>query len=135
MPELIYGQEISGSSDLNEETTGIDPSVTVTQDGYQDEVDFTLAGSGSSQWFDTRTVDTVVLIATGTAKFYCVNSDFTITRELTMSGQVQTATATKCGFVCQDAMPPLLRVTDTSGSSNPCTIRFKRRNRSGRVVS
>ena len=128
MPETVIGSLITGSSDLDHVSTDVDPTVTVTDDGSQSTLDFTLAGSGSSQWITTNTVDTVVLVATGTAKFYCANSDFTVVRELTMSGQVQTATATKCGFVCQDAMPPFLRVTDTSGSSNPCTIHLKRRN-------
>ena len=129
MPESIASSVIYiAGSDLTADTTDIDPTITVRSGGsHEPSIDFTLAGSGSSDWFETGTTETVV-VATGTAKFYCANSDKSVVRELTMSGQVQTATATKCGIVCQDAMPPFLRVTDTSGSSNPCTIYFKRRN-------
>lgn len=125
---------IAITADLTADVTDIDPTVEQRDEGLEDFVTVTLAGSGSSPWFSTRDVQTVIVVATGTAKFYCGNEDLTIERELTFAGQVQTATATKAGFVCQDAMPPFLKVKDTSTSSNPMTIYFKRKNGSTQVI-
>ena len=117
--------------------SGGDESVSYIEfdEGHEDYITVTVAGSGSTPWYHVGNCTSIIVVATGTAKFYSCNEDKSIVRELTMAGQVQTATATKCGLICQDAMPLYVRVTDTSTSSNPMTIYFNRSSRQARGTS
>ena len=106
-----------------------DTEITAINEGGQNFLTVTVAGSGSSSWFDVLDCDSVIVVATGAAKFYTATEDRTITRELYVAGAVQNCTATKCGIVSGSVMPQFLRITDTSTSSNPMTIYFNRKNR------
>lgn len=126
MTKTVTYSPYGSGTDLTPDTTGIDDTVTQGDEGVEDVVEFTLAGSGSSAWFQCTDVETVILVATGAAKFYTGSLDRSVTRELTFGGQCQASSATKCGFIAKAAMPWAFFIKDTSTSSNPMTVYLKR---------
>jgi len=126
MVRTVSYEAYGSGTDLTHDTTDIDPTITAGDEGVEDVIEITVAASGSSDWYNTRGVQTVVLVATGAAKFYAGNADHSIVREYYLGGVVQHPSATKCGIIAQTGMPPSFKITDTSGSSNPMTIYFNR---------
>ena len=94
-------------------------------------VNVTVAGDGrAGPYYPGAECKGVQLAATGTCKFQIRGSGgtnglaATAYRELTMSAEVQTATATKAGILTSEVIPYEFYLFDTSGSSNACTIYF-----------
>lgn len=94
-------------------------------------IDVTVTGDGrSGPYYPGPDCKSVQLAATGTCKFQIRGSGGTngladsAYRELTMSAEVQTATATKAGILTSEVIPYEFYLFDTSGSSNACTVYF-----------
>ena len=91
-------------------------------------VNVTVTGDGRAGPFYPGDAKTIQVAATGTCKFQIRGSGGTnglantAYRELTMSAEVQTATATKAGILTSEVIPYEFYLFDTSGSSNPVTM-------------
>ena len=91
-------------------------------------VNVTVTGNGRSGPYYPGDAKNIQIAATGTCKFQIRGSGGTdgladsAYRELTMSAEVQTATATKAGILTSEVIPYEFYLFDTSGSSNPVTM-------------
>ena len=87
----------------------------------QDVQTFELASGDSTEVLDVRGCKNLIAVTDGNAKWEVPSEDGTFYDFHVMTSQSQTAT-TNVGVVSADAMPPYIRLTDTSSSANTVTI-------------
>ena len=112
-------------------TTASTSAAKSTADNHVQIIDVTVSSGGrAGPYYPGPNCKTVHLASTGTCKFQIRGSGGSdglandAYRELTMSAEVQTATATKAGILTSEIIPYEFYLFDTSGSSNPCTVYF-----------
>ena len=85
-------------------------------------LDYTLGSGDSTEMLSLIGFRCVIAVATGSAKWMVANSAGTLVREFSGIGLAQNATASLAGIIVGVNMPQRVRLTDTSGGSNPVTI-------------
>jgi hypothetical protein len=89
--------------------------------GLQEAQTFELGSGDSTEFFSTRGVKTLIAVTDGNAKWEVQSQDGSFNDFHVMSAAAQTAT-TNAGVVTEGAMPPNIRLTDTSSAANTVTI-------------
>jgi len=87
----------------------------------EDTQTYELGSGDSTEILDVRHVRNLVAVTDGNAKWEVPSEDGTFFDFHIMTSQSQTASA-NVGVISADSMPPLVRLTDTSGSANTVTI-------------
>jgi len=107
-----------GDGDDVEGAVPEDPSAFATIRPVQT---YELGASDSTETLDVRGAINLVAVTDGNAKWEVPSEDGSFYDFHVMTSQSQTATS-NVGVVAADAMPPYIRLTDTSGSANTVTI-------------
>ena len=82
---------------------------------------YELGANDSTETLDVRGAFNLIAVTDGNAKWEVPSEDGSFYDFHVMTSQSQTATS-NVGVVAADAMPPYIRLTDTSGSANTVTI-------------
>lgn len=110
--------EAQGNTD---ESLGSLPEVLDTRPVVEAVQTYELGSGDSTELLDVRTAKNLIAVTDGNAKWEIPSEDGTFYDFHVMSAQAQTATS-NAGVVSADAMPPYIRLTDTSSSANTVTI-------------
>ena len=82
---------------------------------------YELGAGDSTELLDVRAAKSLIAVTDGNAKWEIPSEDGTFFDFHIMSAAAQTATG-NAGVIVEGAMPPLVRLTDTSSSANTVTI-------------
>ena len=105
----------------NEEAVGALPEPPDQVPVIQEVQTYELGAGDSTETLDVRGAFNLIAVTDGNAKWEVPSEDGSFYDFHVMTSQSQTATS-NVGVVAADAMPPYIRLTDTSGSANTVTI-------------
>jgi len=107
--------------DDDDEIEGSVPEDPSARPVVRDVQTYELGAGDSTEVLDVRGAINLVAVTDGNAKWEVPSEDGSFYDFHVMTSQSQTAT-TNVGVVAADAMPPYIRLTDTSSAANTVTI-------------
>ena len=105
----------------NEEAVGALPEPPDQVPVIQEVQTYELGAGDSTETLDVRGAFNLIAVTDGNAKWEVPSEDGSFYDFHVMTSQSQTATS-NVGVVAADAMPPYIRLTDTSSAANTVTI-------------